>query len=110
MALAITHPDYMLVDGRLDAYRRLLDHFADDGTAWKALPFEVSAWWRRRAATSLAFANGRWQPVGPGADEVAIGWVRPTGATPVPDGERSGLTVTPPTPRRVDGAGAIVGW
>ncbi|HEX3831630.1 MAG TPA: hypothetical protein VHW04_06635 [Solirubrobacteraceae bacterium] len=109
MALAITHPDYMLAGGRLDAYRRLLDHFGDDVTAWKALPCEVSVWWRRRAATSLVFANGRWQPVGPGADEVAIGWVRPTGATPGPHGERLGLTDTPPTPRRVDGAGAIVG-
>jgi hypothetical protein len=110
MALAITHPDYMLVGGRLDAYRRLLDHFADDGTAWKALPRQVSAWWRRRAATSLVFADGCWQSVGPGADEVVIGWVRPTGTRPMPDGERTGLTIPPSTPRRVDGAAAIVGW
>jgi hypothetical protein len=110
MALAITHPDYMLVGDRLDAYRRLLDHFADDLSAWKALPCQISAWWRRRAATSLVFANGRWQPDGPAADEVAIGWVRPARDAAAPDGTRTDLTVTSSTPRRVDGAGAIVGW
>jgi hypothetical protein len=97
MALAITHPDYMRVGDRLDAYRRLLDHFGDDGTVWRALPHEVSAWWRRRAATSLVSVNGRWQSVGPAADEVAIGWIRPAGAAvgAASDGTRTDLTVTP---------------
>jgi hypothetical protein len=108
MGLIITHPDYMFAGDRLDAYRRLLEHFRDDVTAWKALPCEVSGWWRRRAATSLAFANGRWQSVGPAADEVAIGWVRPSRGAPS-NGTRPDLTVTPSTPRRVDGAAAIVG-
>ena len=96
MALAITHPDYMRLGDRLDAYRRLLDHFGDDATVWRALPHEVSAWWRRRAATSLVSVNGRWLPVGAAADEVAVGWIRPAGpVAAAADGARTDLTVTP---------------
>ena len=77
MALAITHPDYMVSADRLGAYARFLDQFRDDSTAWKALPSEVSDWWRRRAATWLWPIDGRWRPVGPAADEVAIAFARP---------------------------------
>jgi peptidoglycan/xylan/chitin deacetylase (PgdA/CDA1 family) len=51
MALVLTHPDYLLPGSRaLTAYERVLDRYADDATAWHALPREVAAWWRRRAA------------------------------------------------------------
>jgi hypothetical protein len=78
MALADIHPDYMRTTDRLDAYRRLLDAFRDDPTAWKALPREVSDWWRRRAATSLRPTRQGWLPVGPGAREAAIVVTPPT--------------------------------
>jgi hypothetical protein len=77
MALIITHPDYMLRADRLRAYARLLAHFQDDATAWKALPSEVSDWWRRRAATALRPIGGRWRAVGPAAAEVSIAFTQP---------------------------------
>lgn len=77
MALAIVHPDYMLEDGRLDAYRRLLESMRDDPGVWTALPSEVADWWRRRAATSLQVVSGEWESHGPAAGEVAITYTRP---------------------------------
>jgi len=69
MALIDTHPDY-LVDGTiLSSYASFLARFASDATAWKALPREVSAWWRRRAASSLRREGEVWRIVGPAADE-----------------------------------------
>ena len=69
LALLDTHPDY-LVDQRIfRAYERLLDEFASDGTAWKALPREVSAWWRRRAASTIVQESGTWKITGPAASE-----------------------------------------
>jgi hypothetical protein len=65
MALVLTHPDYV-VGGRLvDAYRRLLNEFVGDLSAWKALPTEVSDWWRRRLRTTIQRSNGEWSVVGP---------------------------------------------
>jgi hypothetical protein len=71
MALLITHPDYMGEPERLDAYARFLTAVGDDG-AWRALPREVSAWWRRRAASHLECTDGGWRVVGPAADEAAV--------------------------------------
>jgi hypothetical protein len=69
MALIDTHPDY-LVDARIfGAYARFLHRFADDPAAWHALPREVSAWWRRRAASRLEYDGSSWQIVGPAASE-----------------------------------------
>jgi hypothetical protein len=69
LALMDTHPDY-LVDQRIfSAYARFLEHFADDATAWQALPREVSAWWRRRAESWLEHDGSTWQVVGPAALE-----------------------------------------
>lgn len=72
MAVMLTHPDYMLEESRLAAYRRFLGEFAADESAWKALPREVSAWWRRRAASSLELRDGEWHVVGPAAGEARI--------------------------------------
>ncbi len=75
MALLITHPDYLL-DGRLpQAYGSLLRRFKGDESAWRALPREVSAWWRRRAASHLEPTNGGWRVVGPAADEASVTYV-----------------------------------
>jgi hypothetical protein len=78
MVLVIVHPDYMLAEGRLDAYRRLLESLHDDPKVWTALPHEVADWWRRRAATSLHLVDGAWQPDGPAANEVAITFTQPS--------------------------------
>jgi hypothetical protein len=67
MALLVTHPDYMLDELRLGAYKRFLERFHDDETVWKALPSEVSSWWRRRAQTRIEPADGGWRLVGPAA-------------------------------------------
>lgn len=72
MALLLTHPDYMTDDATLQAYVSFLDEFDGDGTAWRALPRDVAAWWRRRAASHLeAFGDG-WRVVGPAAGEAVI--------------------------------------
>ena len=68
MALLITHPDYMLERRPRNAYRELLDAYRDDPTVWRALPCEVSSWWRRRAASRLERAGGEWRIAGPAAD------------------------------------------
>jgi peptidoglycan/xylan/chitin deacetylase (PgdA/CDA1 family) len=49
MALLLTHPDYLPEGGRaFRAYERVLARYADDATAWRALPRDVAAWWRAR--------------------------------------------------------------
>jgi hypothetical protein len=72
MALMDTHPDYLVDRTMLEAYGRLLGLFADDATVWKALPREVSAWWRRRAASRLTRVDGEWQVAGPAAGEARV--------------------------------------
>jgi peptidoglycan/xylan/chitin deacetylase (PgdA/CDA1 family) len=49
MALLLTHPDYLAPGSpAFRAYERVLARYADDETAWKALPRDVASWWRRR--------------------------------------------------------------
>jgi hypothetical protein len=69
LAMIDTHPDYLIDHRIFSAYARFLDRFADDPTAWRALPREVSAWWRRRAASRLEYDGSSWHIVGPAADE-----------------------------------------
>jgi peptidoglycan/xylan/chitin deacetylase (PgdA/CDA1 family) len=72
MALLITHPDYVVNPALLSSYRDFLEAFADDGSAWKPLAHEVSAWWRRRAASGLDRVDGAWRVTGPAADEARV--------------------------------------
>jgi hypothetical protein len=72
MALMLTHPDYLTDTVVLEAYRRFLERFADDPSVWKALPREVSAWWRRRAASSLERAGTGWSVSGPASPEARV--------------------------------------
>jgi hypothetical protein len=81
MALMLTHPDYIGNPWLLASYREFLDGFASDETAWRALPGQVSAWWRRRAATTLRRAEGRWEIEGPAGDEAVVELVTPTPVT-----------------------------
>jgi hypothetical protein len=57
----------MLEPARLAGYGRFLDEFADDPTAWRALPRDVAGWWRRRAASRVVSVHGRWTVEGPAA-------------------------------------------
>lgn len=72
MALVLTHPDYLTDDAKRLPYRRLLEQYADDESAWRALPRDVSSWWRRRAASELVRDGDGWRVRGPAADESAI--------------------------------------
>lgn len=111
MVLMLTHPDYAH-DGRLAVgYRQLLDAFAGDGSAWHALPREVAAWWRRRAASSLRETNGEWSIDGPAAADGRIGLAGAAGAT-VPVGTavtRPGAAPSAPSPDGVRTAAAAAG-
>jgi glycosyltransferase involved in cell wall biosynthesis len=95
MVLSLTHPDYAL-DGRVvDAYRGLLETFEADSTAWRALPREVSQWWRQRGDSQLEPAENGWRIVGPAAAEGRIRFARAdTGLRPV---VASGLAESKPT-------------
>jgi hypothetical protein len=81
MALVLAHPDYAHDPHLASAWRSLLDQFCDDETAWKALPREVSTWWRRRAASTLREVDGRWQVVGPAAHDGAVRFATPSSPT-----------------------------
>ena len=62
MALLNSHPDYLLKPGGMEVYEGLLAAMARRKACWHALPREVAAWWRRRAAAGpdqLATAAGR---------------------------------------------------
>jgi len=50
MALLITHPDYLNSPSRLNIYRSFLEHVAEQGGYWHALPREVAQWTRNQAA------------------------------------------------------------
>jgi hypothetical protein len=72
MALMLTHPDYLATDELVERYQALLSELADDRTAWRALPREVSDWWRRRAASRLEPDGEGWIIVGPAAVDGAV--------------------------------------
>jgi hypothetical protein len=69
MALVLTHPDYMLDPVIRDAYGRLIAYLADDSGAWRALPSDVSAWWRARSRSTPVRRDGKWRISGPAAGE-----------------------------------------
>jgi peptidoglycan/xylan/chitin deacetylase (PgdA/CDA1 family) len=72
LAMIDTHPDYLIDETIFAAYAAFLEHFSCDPTAWKALPREVSAWWRRRATSWLEFDGDEWQVAGPAAGEARV--------------------------------------
>ena len=65
MVLLLTHPDYARDQRVADGYRKLLDMFHGDNTAWHALPREVAAWWRDRDASTISHGGGNWTITGP---------------------------------------------
>jgi peptidoglycan/xylan/chitin deacetylase (PgdA/CDA1 family) len=80
MALMLTHPDYA-TPPRLAAYRRLLEEYRGDETAWRALPREVSAWWRERAASRLEPVPEGWRIAGPAAARGRVAFASPGAGT-----------------------------
>jgi hypothetical protein len=68
MVLVLTHPDYAHDQRLAGGYQALLDTYADDDTAWHALPREVAAWWRRRAASTIRGNGDGWSIDGPASD------------------------------------------
>ena len=78
MALIDTHPDYLLEETVGAAYARLLENYAQDGTAWKPLPRELSDWWRRRAASRIERLGDEWVVSGPAGEEAGIELVEGT--------------------------------
>ena len=84
MALALTHPDYASSGPLARSYGSYLERYRDDPGVWHALPREVSAWWRRRLASSLVHDGERWRIAGPAADD---GRVVLVGARGVPTEE-----------------------
>jgi len=81
MALLNTHPDYLVDETIFTAYRRFLERFAEDADAWKPLPRETSAWWRRRSESSIQRIGSSWEIAGPAADEARIEFAS---STPIP--------------------------
>ena len=72
MVLALAHPDYAANPVAAAAWDSLLTTFADDDTAWRALPSEVAAWWRRRSQSHLERIDGHWSVAGPAAAEGSV--------------------------------------
>jgi len=50
----IVHPDYVIAPDRLALYDTFLAHLVAQDGVWMALPREVAAWWRARAAQGIA--------------------------------------------------------
>jgi hypothetical protein len=72
LALLLTHPDYMTQPRIAEAYVSFLAEFHGDASAWQALPRDVAAWWRRRAASRVEPFGDGWRVVGPAAGEAVV--------------------------------------
>lgn len=71
----LIHPDYLLQERAISAYRRLLDGIAatcSSGRVWVTLPGEVETWWRQRSAMSLVEDVDGLRIEGDGADFARI--------------------------------------
>ena len=80
MVLVLTHPDYAHDPRLADGYRKLLDSFAGDDTVWHALPREVAAWWRKRAASTICADGDGWRIDGPASEDGRIRFAATAGA------------------------------
>jgi hypothetical protein len=98
----IVHPDYIIEPCARATFEALLDHLAqlrDTEDVWTALPREINAWWRQRAAMQLVNTGGGWRIAGAGVERARIAWatevdgklsysVEPSPATAVPPSEQ----------------------
>lgn len=67
MILTLVHPDYCGAGQNLDEYETLLKQLNDYQSAWRALPSEVSAWWRCRDQMRLTVRGDSPSIEGPGS-------------------------------------------
>lgn len=69
MILTLVHPDYCGAGANLKEYEALLGQLNAIQSAWRALPSEVSAWWRCRDRMKLTVDHERNSPSieGPGS-------------------------------------------
>jgi hypothetical protein len=79
MVLVLTHPDYARDQSLAERYRELLGQFQGDDTVWQALPREVAAWWRQRAASTIRPSGDGWTIDGPAAASGRIRFATPNG-------------------------------
>jgi hypothetical protein len=77
MALIDTHPDYLADRPVLTAYQRFLERFAHDDDAWRALPGDVSSWWRRRSQSNLERDGEQWVVRGPAEADARVELLTP---------------------------------
>jgi peptidoglycan/xylan/chitin deacetylase (PgdA/CDA1 family) len=62
MILTLVHPDYCGAGTYLKEYETLLQQLSEFQSAWRALPSEVSAWWRGRDRMKLTLKNDDGSP------------------------------------------------
>jgi peptidoglycan/xylan/chitin deacetylase (PgdA/CDA1 family) len=72
MALLVTHPDYLTDARALRAYQSLLERYVGDGSAWHAVPAQVSSWWRQRSVLEIVRSGSGWSVSGEGAARARI--------------------------------------
>lgn len=73
----IVHPDYIIEPRAGVVFEALLDHLArlrDTENVWTALPREINAWWRERAAMSVVSTGSGWQIQGSGSRRARLAW------------------------------------
>lgn len=75
MVLLDTHPDYLIDETVFRGYQRVLERYAHHDDAWRALPAEVSDWWRRRAASRLQRVGDEWLVTGPASEDARVEFV-----------------------------------
>jgi peptidoglycan/xylan/chitin deacetylase (PgdA/CDA1 family) len=68
MILTLVHPDYCGSGEYFAEYETLLKQLNDFQLAWRALPSEVSAWWRRRDQMRLTVRGDTPSIEGPGSE------------------------------------------
>jgi hypothetical protein len=88
MALVLTHPDYADDPRLVRGYRRLLESLHGDPDVWRALPREVSDWWRRRAQSTLEERPAGWTIQGPAAPNGTVRFAYPDTPTLLAPGTR----------------------
>jgi peptidoglycan/xylan/chitin deacetylase (PgdA/CDA1 family) len=75
LVTVLVHPDYLLTDARLHRYDELLSFLGALEGGWHALPRDVAAWWRRRAALDAALERGEaLDPARLAASSASVAW------------------------------------
>ena len=73
----IVHPDYVIDMRARAVFEALLDHLAElreQEDVWIALPWEINAWWRQRAALRVVRNDECWRIEGAGAERARLAW------------------------------------